>query len=223
MSKTFVLGDLQGGYKALLQVLERSGFDYENDKLISLGDIADGWPDVVECFDEFFKMKNFVMIRGNHDQWLKNWLRKGEMPDIWVLQGGQNTLASYAKHGPTTKNRHLGFLKDVPCYYVDEKNRLFVHGGYEPGVPIEKQEKQYLMWDRSLWGPKAHTVQDYSSVYVGHTTVWRTSQVPCRIGRVCFMDTGGGFEGVLSLMNVDTGAVYQSDLVSTLYPNVHSR
>jgi len=95
--KTFVIGDLHGGHKALLQVLERSGFDYENDKLISLGDIADGWTDVVECFDTLLSLKNFVMVRGNHDQWLKKWLQKGEQPDLWVKQGGQNTLASHLR------------------------------------------------------------------------------------------------------------------------------
>ena len=93
--KKFVIGDIHGGYKALMQCLERAKFDYENDQLISLGDVADGWTDVVECFEEFFKMKNFIMVRGNHDQWLKNWLQKGEKPDIWTKQGGQNTLASF--------------------------------------------------------------------------------------------------------------------------------
>ena len=28
--KTFVIGDIHGGYKALVQCLERSKFDYEN-------------------------------------------------------------------------------------------------------------------------------------------------------------------------------------------------
>jgi len=42
MSKTFVIGDIHGGYKALLQCFARSGFDYKKDKLICLGDITDG-------------------------------------------------------------------------------------------------------------------------------------------------------------------------------------
>ncbi len=222
--RTFVLGDLHGGYKALMQVLERSGFDYENDRLISLGDIADGWTEVVECFEEFFKMKNFVMVRGNHDQWLKNWLQKGEKPDVWTMQGGLNTLDSYAKYGETTKNRHLGFLKTTKHYFIDEKNRLYVHGGYKDGVPIELQDKMDLMWSRSFReDPTLCFVKDYPEVFVGHTTIWRISTLPIKCGRVTFMDTGGGWEGKLSLMNVDTRTVYQSDLVSELYPNVRPR
>jgi serine/threonine protein phosphatase 1 len=45
MSKTFVIGDIHGAYLALKQVLERSDFDYENDLLITIGDIVDGWSD----------------------------------------------------------------------------------------------------------------------------------------------------------------------------------
>ena len=40
--RTFVMGDIHGAYNALLQCLKRSGFDYENDQLIQLGDVADG-------------------------------------------------------------------------------------------------------------------------------------------------------------------------------------
>ena len=36
--KTYVLGDIHGGYLALVQVLNLAGFDYENDTLITLGD-----------------------------------------------------------------------------------------------------------------------------------------------------------------------------------------
>lgn len=223
--RTFVIGDLHGGYKALMQVLERSKFDYENDRLISLGDIADGWTDVVECFEEFFKMKNFIMVRGNHDQWLKEWLQTGKTPDIWVMQGGQNTLNSYAKYGETTKKRHLGFLKNTKHWFVDEKNRLYVHGGYVDGTPIELQDKMDLMWSRKFaeYPFMCNTIKDYKEVFVGHTSVWRQSQVPLTVGKVTFMDTGGGWEGKLSMMEVDTKEVFQSDLVSELYPNVRPR
>ena len=82
-----------------------------------------------------------------------------------------------------------------------------------------------LMWSRRFKEQPqlCNEIQDYKEVLIGHTTIWRHSKLPMRVGRVVFMDTGGGFEGVLSLMNVDTYEVYQSDLVSTLYPNVHPR
>lgn len=221
--RTFVLGDLHGGYKALMQVLERSKFDYENDRLISLGDIADGWTDVVECFEEFFKMKNFIMVRGNHDQWLKEWLQTGKTPDIWVMQGGKNTLASYEKH-PELKDKHYQFLKTTKHWFI-EGRRLFVHGGFTDGIPLEAQDKMDLMWSRRFResADLCKAVKDFDEVYVGHSTIWRISQTPLQVGQVIFMDTGGGYEGKLSIMNIDTKEVFQSDLVSTLYPNVVPR
>ena len=50
--KRYVLGDIHGAYQALIQVLKRAKFDYENDQLIFLGDVVDGWPESKECIDE---------------------------------------------------------------------------------------------------------------------------------------------------------------------------
>ena len=36
------MGDIHGNYRGLLQCLEKSNFDYDNDKLIQLGDVVDG-------------------------------------------------------------------------------------------------------------------------------------------------------------------------------------
>ena len=57
--KKFVIGDIHGNYKALMQCLEKSKFNYKKDKLIVLGDTCDGLPDVKECFDELLKIKIF--------------------------------------------------------------------------------------------------------------------------------------------------------------------
>ena len=227
MRRTLVLGDLHGGFKALKQVLERSDFDYEIDRLISLGDVADGWPDIVECFDELLKIRNLVMVRGNHDQWLLDWMEDGVAPYVWTSQGGQATLDSYKKHSTVSskkKNKHYNFLKKTPFYHVDDKNRLYVHGGYKQGVKLEDQKPQDLMWDRSLLNlPKEEQIEDFKQVFIGHTSIFRQSDVPIVVGKFVYMDTGGGWEGVLSLMDVDTGEFWQSDTVQDLYPDVHHR
>ena len=49
--RTLVLGDMHGAKEALLQVLSLSKFDNELDRLIFLGDVADGWHEVPECVD----------------------------------------------------------------------------------------------------------------------------------------------------------------------------
>lgn len=222
--RTFVIGDIHGGHLALKQVLKRADFDYENDTLISLGDIADGWTEVAECFEELLKIKNLIYVRGNHDQWLKDWLTNGKQPNIWTMQGGQNSILSYKKH-PDLRERHKLFIRKTPFYHLDDENRLFVHGGIDLELPIEEQDKMDMMWDRELWNDRHNRrdIEPYKEIYVGHTSIYNFSRKPLQQTGVWFMDTGGGWEGVLSMMDINTKEIYQSDVVGTLYPGVVAR
>jgi serine/threonine protein phosphatase 1 len=94
MPKTYVIGDIHGACKALRQCLERSRFDYDNDVLISLGDVCDGWPETRQCIDELMKIKNLVYVFGNHDMWTLEWMQTGDKDEIWLSQGGEAMLVS---------------------------------------------------------------------------------------------------------------------------------
>ena len=65
--KRYVIGDLHGNYKALMQVLKKSKFNYEKDFLIIIGDVVDGYSCSYEVVEELLKIKNKVFIIGNHD------------------------------------------------------------------------------------------------------------------------------------------------------------
>ena len=91
---TYVMGDIHGGHKALLQCLQRSGFDYDRDILIQLGDIADGFDEVFACVEELLTIRHLVAIKGNHDDWLQTFIRTSFHPQYWS-QGGEGTLRSY--------------------------------------------------------------------------------------------------------------------------------
>ena len=45
--RVYAIGDIHGNYRGLMQALERSGIDREKDELIVLGDVVDGYPEVV--------------------------------------------------------------------------------------------------------------------------------------------------------------------------------
>ncbi|WON93823.1 metallophosphoesterase [Sphingobacterium sp. UGAL515B_05] len=95
--KIFVMGDLHGAYKALIECLKRAHFDYENDTLIQLGDVVDGNPQVYECVEELMKIKNLIAIKGNHDAWFQKFLENDFHPQLWNY-GGIATLESYLNH-----------------------------------------------------------------------------------------------------------------------------
>jgi len=223
-SKTFVLGDVHGAFKALIQVLKQANFDYENDTLIALGDVCDGWPQTKESFDELLKIKNLVYILGNHDFWSLQWMEEDTKDDIWLSQGGQATIDSYAG---TPDPVHLNLLKNAHDYYL-LNNKLFVHGGIAINLSLEKQTKQTLLWDRTLItrAMALHTANQhenltgYDEVYIGHTPIHRFGYLnPTQACEVWMMDTGAGWDGVLSLMDIETKEYFTSNKIPGLYPN----
>ena len=231
----FVLGDPHGGYRALIQVLKKSGFNYKKDLLICLGDVADGWSEVPECFDELLKIKNLIYIMGNHCYWLFQYLRCGATPHIWTSQGGKATLDAYIRcldAGDTlVLKRHESFLQCSKMYHLTEDNKLFVHGGLDWHVPIKDNYNNTLMWDRKayetalMWERQdsGYIFKDYDEIYVGHTDTSHTSIIPVHAANLWNMDQGAGWKGRLSLQNIDTKEFWQSDDVYTLYPKDKGR
>lgn len=223
--RIFAIGDIHGGYKALLQCLERSDFNYEQDRLIVLGDIVDGWPETPECIEELLKVRHLIVVMGNHDQWVDDWFTFGATPDIWKSQGGQATINAYQLR-PDLLEKHHDFFKKAHYYFVDDENRLYVHGGLRTFLPIQEQAPEVLMWDRDVAIDALRgvvNVPNFKEVFLGHTTTERISLEPVISGNVILLDQGAGWSGKLSIMNVETKEFFQSDLVWKLYPGVKGR
>ena len=225
MGKTFVIGDIHGAYHALEQCLERSEFDPVNDTLICLGDVCDGWPQTRQCVDKLLQIKNLVYLLGNHDLWALNWMESGIAEDIWLTQGGVATCESYADGVPIA---HRSFLQNARSYYID-RNRLFVHAGILPGKRPEECSLNVLLWDRTLARMAYENslkgleggLTEFEEVFIGHTPI--TSPKPVKCCEVWMMDTGAGWTGVLSMMDLDNYAFYVSDPVPLLYPGLPGR
>lgn len=221
--KIYVIGDIHGTHKALKQCLEWVKFDYAKDRLIVLGDVCDGYPEVKQCFDELLKIKHCDYIIGNHDLWALDWATKGIKKELWLKQGGFNTIASYTDE--RMSQSHIDLLKNAHSY-LELDNRLFVHGGFEPTEPIEKQDLQNLVWDRDLLykaQEKYLTDPDfkftnYDEIFVGHTTTEMFDSLkPLNFCNLWNLDTGAGWSGKLTIMDVETKEYWQSDLTTKLY------
>lgn len=167
--RTFAMGDIHGAYKALLQCLDRSGFDYNNDWLIQLGDVTDGFNEVFECVEELLKIRHLVAIKGNHDDWFATFIQSDYHPYHWAL-GGKGTAWSYLKqigkeiviipkvNGYKTAlsaddipERHQRFFLTQQLYYIDNHNNCFVHAGFNRHIKFTGQNPETFYWDRDLW------------------------------------------------------------------------
>lgn len=262
-SKTFVIGDIHGNYKGLMQALERSEFDYEKDTLISLGDIVDGHKESYEVVEELLKIKNLVVIRGNHDNWFYEWIKTGLNPSRWK-QGQDATALSYIQHMEGNKDitvvnpsiiphllkpgdipvTHVKFFEYQVPYLLTDNNQLFVHGGFNRHLLIQEQEEFIFMWDRDLWSqalsfettkgnnplhkedwkPKFKMKGNFKEVFIGHTsTEFWGKDVPMKAANIWNLDTGGGWFGKITIMDIDSKEYWQSDRAEELYPEFEGR
>ena len=112
----------------------------------------------------------------------------------------------------------LNFFQKALPYFL-ENNRLFVHAGIDPRKPLEQQDLDTFLWDRSLVQQALDTYKQninrkltpFDEVYVGHTPI--LLKQPTKSCGIWLMDTGAGWSGVLSMMNVETKEVFVSDPV----------
>ena len=136
-------------------------------------------------------------------------------------------------------DRHIEFFDKQLPYYIDKNNNLFVHGGFNRHYPLEEQG-DILWWDRDLWSqalsyrqissvegiqnPKFKMIGDYNEVFIGHTSTqfWKEDE-PMHAANIWNLDTGGGWFGYVTIMDVDTKEFWQSDDAKSLYPEFKGR
>ncbi len=239
--RTLVIGDIHSGLKALEQVLQRAQVTV-NDKLVFLGDYVDGWSQAVETVNfliDLEKTHNCYYLRGNHDELCSDWLVKGENNPMWLSHGGSATVSSYNKADEAIIAEHIRFFEGLINYHLDSSDRLFLHAGFTNlrGVDHEYIPKTFY-WDRTLWelalslNPKLNNedqlypqrLSHYKEIYIGHTPVTRMGRTtPQNAANVWNIDTGAAFKGPLSIIDIDTKQIWQSDPVYTFYPKENGR
>ncbi len=175
---TFAVGDIHGR----LDLLERSAdavADWLAERgavgqVVFLGDYVDRGPDsraVVE-----YLMTELggaaTCLRGNHEQIMLDACAADHVSsemDMWVMNGGYATLASYGGRREDVPQSHLDWLAGLPILAQDD-HRIFVHAGLMPGVPVEEQDEFTCLWIRERFlrdteGFGKHVVH-------GHTHTW---------------------------------------------------
>lgn len=243
--RTLVIGDIHGAYRALEQVLSRAKYDPASDRLISVGDLCDGWPDVSQVLDFFIKCDGQVFcLMGNHDKWTLKWMRSGIIDPAHLHQGGKATILSLEEAPPIRFRIYQKFLESLEYFYkqeIDGGTRYYVHAGIPLGYLGSSLDNKGLyhdlVWDREmitlaargLVRPSDFVALRAKEIFIGHTPVQHfdhSNTEPTNYDGIWNIDTGAGWariQGKLTIMNVDTKEFWQSDLVQDLYPGVVGR
>ncbi len=241
MNKTYVIGDIHGGLKALVQLISKSALA-KNDTLIFLGDYVDGWSESAQVIDyliDLEKQYKCVFIKGNHDVYCCNYLKTKIEDANWLRHGGLPTIRSYEKISDENIFDHINFFERLQNYYIDDENRLFIHAGFTSmHGPEQEMYDSNFSWDRTLWEmaltmdkrikkdsklyPKRLLL--FHEIYIGHTpTLNYDITTPMQGCNVWNIDTGAGFYGPLTMMDIDTKSYIQSDALDSLYPDERGR
>ncbi len=155
------------------------------------------------------------------------------------MHGGKETMDSYTGFLDDKKKVYLEFFENMPLYYIDAENRLFVHAGFTSMHGVEKEVfKASLYFDRTLWEmaltmdkriEKASTLypkrlKHYKEIFIGHTpTINFNIDVPMHATNIWNIDTGAAFTGKLSAININSKEFFQSDNLPALYPEEKGR
>ena len=234
MGRRLVIGDIHGSYRALMRVFEKASVSYD-DEVFFVGDISDGYPETLECLRLFYSMRNFHGVIGNHDFWLMNYLSAREAPLHWLNQGGNHTVKSIDKATKRERLMYAEFLSSWP-YVLKTGNDFIMHGGPADFTIQELEEiseikrHTYEEKDRSSPGYKVAWNRDYfyntlegtqkhleNRIIVGHTPVKNHPYVS-KDGMLVNLDTGAGFNGPVTMMDIDSMEIFQSKGSDTYYP-----
>lgn len=188
----------------------------ERKVVVYLGDYVDRGPGSKKVVDILLDrpLPGFerVHLMGNHEAFLIEFLNDLEAGPGWFFNGGLATLSSYGvkigKHDELSydvlQRVQEEFRDKVPESHIDfyktlefsrtEGDFFFVHAGIRPGVPLDNQTDEDMLWIREEF---LGCEEDYGKVIVhGHTITWEPEVRPNRIG----IDTGAFASGVLTAL-----------------------
>lgn len=225
------MGDLHGAYRALCEVLQKVHFNYEEDTLIFLGDLADGWGEFDKCVKKLLKIVNFIPIIGNHDLYLMDYLKFGVPKEDWLRSGGKITLEVLKRKPHIIADLEEYFSKAQYHHVIEDK--FFCHGGFNHKRAITNQKLLTFAINRQMY----KTAQKYSrqnikfdivydaknpielnEIFIGHSTTKKFK--PEFKANLINVDTGAGSVGSLTVMDVFRKTYTQSTNVLKLYKNL---
>jgi len=174
----YVIPDIHGMYDQLQLILNRilplRNTGGVRDHLIFLGDYVDRNVDSHKVIDLVMEVKEnqpsqVTCLNGNHEMLFLTGISPTSNATeylMWMRNGGEQTLRGYLdRAGSNIENvylldrkrihslipkEHVRFITFLESYYETD-DYIFVHGGCDPLVPLQQQDRKVLAWDRSMY------------------------------------------------------------------------
>ncbi len=205
--RVYAIGDIHGCDDELVRMIKLIKKDLKatpvkRHHIIFLGDYIDRGPNNKKVVSRIIKLakskpKNFVCLRGNHEDMLLAYLSNPEeVAYKFFTYGGMQTVHSYGIASGTMANAvknavkirdalkkaipgsHLKFLQRLKTHFSLD-DYFFCHAGIDPEVSLKKQNPHDLMWIRQKFLTSKSL---YNKVIVhGHTPQPEPKLLPNRI------------------------------------------
>lgn len=227
--RIYAIGDVHGHLELLKAAHDRIRADGgEAAQVVHLGDLIDRGPDSRGVIEYLMagqaRGRDWLVVKGNHDRQLPNFLRDPHWIDPraadqrdWIARGSgaETTLASYGVkdalnrevedvHAETIRvfpREHGEWLAGLPISHLTPL-ALFVHAGIRPGVDLDAQVEDDLLWIRK---PFLDDQRNHGVLVVhGHTPVRHATHYGNRVN----IDTGAVYGGELTTIRIDDDGVW---------------
>ncbi len=209
MPRLLAIGDIHGASVALNALLEFVRIR-PDDTVVTLGDYVDRGPDSSGVLDRLCELRdttNFIALRGNHEIAMLAALQSRQGLDDWLGIGGDATLRSYNTSSVNDIPRHhVEFIESLLPWHEAERH-FFVHANAEPDRDLDEQDDYTLYWQHLYLAPARHKTG--RTMICGHTS--QRSGMPRNWGTAVIVDTGAGYGGWLTCLDVRTGHYWQAD------------
>jgi len=219
--RIYAIGDIHGRADLLAELLSRIDTDLQANPIeralhVFLGDYIDRGANsaaVIDLLIDRATTQELICLKGNHELYLAEFLADPSILTVWAQYGALPTLTSYgvepifsasAKEqeklavelGKALPKSHMEFFAGLkPSLTFGDF--FFVHAGVRPGIPLEKQVPQDLLWIRDDF--LLHEGAFEKIVVHGHTPVREADIRPNRIN----IDTGAYATGRLTCLRLE--------------------
>ncbi len=196
MQRTFFIGDIHGCSKTFKKMVKDNIGVTKGDIICCLGDYVDRGPDSKGVVDFILELKEggckVYTLRGNHEQMLLDSEEGGFYYELWMQNGGHQTLDSFdinsvAELSPVYKE----FFRDTEFFFQTD-DYITVHAGlnFNAGNPLEDWEA--MLWIRDFWVDESYLKN--KPLIHAHTPISRDMLIQ---------------QGLDGAVNLDGGCVYK--------------